>query len=44
MHEAFVEPSKKQADIVIPEGGMNHVALSMLVEKIRSILNNWDND
>ena len=39
MHEAFVEPSKKQADIIIPEGGMNHVALSMLIDKIHRILN-----
>jgi uridine kinase len=40
MHEAFVEPSKKRADIIIPEGGMNHVAFSMLVEKIKSVLTN----
>ena len=38
MHEQFVEPSKKYADIIIPEGGHNIVALSMLVEKIRSYL------
>lgn len=42
MHEAFIEPSKKRADIIIPEGGMNHVAFSMLVEKIKSILRKWD--
>lgn len=42
MHEAFVEPSKKQADIVIPEGGMNHVAFSMLVDKISTILGSWE--
>lgn len=39
MHEAFVEPSKKYADIIIPEGGFNEVASSMLIEKIKSILN-----
>jgi uridine kinase len=39
MHEAFVEPSKKHADIIIPEGGMNHVAFTMLVDRIKSILN-----
>lgn len=38
MHEDFIEPSKKYADIIIPEGGMNEVALSMLVDKINSIL------
>lgn len=42
MHEAFVEPSKKQADIIIPEGGMNHVAFFMLEDRISSILSNWD--
>lgn len=41
MHEAFVEPSKKYADVIIPEGGMNNVAFSMLVDRIQSILNNW---
>lgn len=41
MHEAFVEPSKKKADIIIPEGGMNHVAFSMLVDKVNSILKSW---
>ncbi len=35
MHEAFVEPSKKYADIIVPEGGHNTVALDMLVERIR---------
>ena len=38
MHEQFVEPSKKYADIIVPEGGYNMVALNMIVEKIRSII------
>ena len=38
MHEQFVEPSKKYADIIVPEGGYNTVALNMIVEKIRSII------
>ena len=38
MHEQFVEPSKKYADIIVPEGGYNQVALNMIVEKIRSII------
>lgn len=42
MHEAFIEPSKKHADIVIPEGGMNHAAVSMLEDKISTVLINWD--
>ena len=40
MHEQFVEPSKKYADIIIPEGGNNQVALSMLYHRIYYILNN----
>ena len=38
MHEQFVEPSKKYADIIVPEGGYNHVALNTIIEKIRSII------
>ena len=34
----FVEPSKRWADIIIPEGGRNEVALDLLVAKIRSVL------
>jgi uridine kinase len=35
MHEQFVQPSRQYADIVIPEGGHNMVALELLVERIR---------
>ena len=35
MHEAFVEPSKKYADIIIPEGGHNRVAMEMLINLIK---------
>lgn len=38
MHEQFVEPSKRQADIIIPEGGENVVALEMLIERVRKHL------
>lgn len=38
MHEQFVDPSKKQADIIIPEGGFNSVALTMLLERIKNFL------
>ncbi|MGL6174063.1 MAG: uridine kinase [Cellulosilyticaceae bacterium] len=38
MHEQFVDPSKKRADIIIPEGGFNSVALEMLLERIRTFL------
>ena len=35
MHERYVEPSKKFAHIIIPEGGKNFVALDMVVDRIR---------
>ena len=38
MHEQFVEPSKKNADIIIPEGGYNIVAIEMLNQRIRALL------
>jgi uridine kinase len=38
MHEQFVEPSKKYADIIIPEGGFNTVAIQMLNERIKALL------
>ena len=38
MHEAFVEPSKKYADVIIPEGGKNTVAIDLLTTKISSII------
>lgn len=34
MHEQFVEPSKRRADIIIPEGGENAVALEMLIQRV----------
>lgn len=36
MHEQFVEPSKRRADIIVLEGGHNLVALDMIMERIRS--------
>lgn len=38
MHDEFVEPSKRKADVIIPEGGHNVVAVNMLVEQIRTLL------
>lgn len=38
MHEAFVEPSKRYADIIIPEGGQNEVALEMVIGRVRQQL------
>lgn len=38
MHEAFVEPSKKFADIIIPDGGHNKVAMDFLITKINQLI------
>ena len=38
MHEQFVEPSKRRADIIIPNGGENIVALEMLIERVKKQL------
>ncbi len=38
MHELFVEPFKKYADLIIPRGGLNDVATDMLIHRIKAIL------
>ncbi len=38
MHEEFVEPSKRYADLIIPEGGENHVAIDAINARIESLL------
>jgi uridine kinase len=38
MHEQFVEPYKKYSDIIIPRGGMNDVAIDVLIHRIKAIL------
>ena len=35
MHERYVEPSKRYADIVVPEGGKNWIALDMILGRIQ---------
>lgn len=40
MHSQFIEPTKKYADIIVPEGGKNQVAIDLLTTKVRSILEN----
>lgn len=39
MHLEFVEPSKRYADVIIPEGGFNTAALDMVVSRIERLLN-----
>jgi uridine kinase len=38
MHLEFVEPSKRYADVIIPEGGLNTVAMEMVVARLESLL------
>lgn len=38
MHEQFVEPSKRNADIIIPEGGRNQVAMDIIMERVKAHL------
>jgi uridine kinase len=36
MHDQFVEPSKRYADVIIPEGGFNHVGIDLIIGKINA--------
>ncbi len=38
MHREFVEPSKRHADLVVPEGGFNRVAVDLVVTKLKALL------
>jgi uridine kinase len=38
MHQEFVEPSKRYADVIIPEGGFNEVAMEMIAARIKALL------
>ncbi len=38
MHMEFVEPSKRYADVIIPEGGYNDVGIDLVIQKVRSLL------
>jgi uridine kinase len=38
MHIQFVEPSKRYADVIVPEGGNNEIALDMVLTKLRSMI------
>ena len=39
MHQKFVEPSKYQADIIIPHGGLNEIANDLIIKKIKDHIN-----
>lgn len=39
MHIEFVEPSKRNADVIVPEGGNNKIAIDMILTKVQQILN-----
>lgn len=42
MHELYVEPSRRRADVIVPEGGHNEVALEMLTQRVRAHLQEVD--
>lgn len=44
MHLEFVEPSKRYADVIIPEGGLNTVAMDMVVARTRVLLRGEEDD
>ncbi len=44
MHLEFVEPSKRYADVIIPEGGLNKVAMDMVIARIESLLHEDQKD
>lgn len=44
MHEKFVEPSKKNADLVVLEGGKNKAALQMIIDRIQTHMNKGSSD
>jgi uridine kinase len=44
MHLEFVEPSKRYADVIIPEGGLNEVAMDMVIARIEALLKEEQKD
>jgi uridine kinase len=42
MHMEFVEPSKRYADVIIPEGGHNEVGIDLVIQKIQSLVRRQD--
>ena len=42
MHEQFVEPSKRYADLIVPEGGKNMVALDMIIRRVEHHISQQD--
>lgn len=44
MYHQFIEPTKRYADIIVPEGGYNNVAIDLLATKIKSVLDAKDQD
>ncbi len=43
MHELYVEPSRRRADIIVPEGGHNEVAMALLIQRVRAHLEGTEN-
>lgn len=43
MHELYIEPSKRYADLIVPQGGNNRVAIKLLTDYIRSLISSRNN-
>jgi uridine kinase len=41
MHDAFVEPSKRMADLIIPEGGENQIAIALLTTRVQQFIDEF---
>lgn len=41
MHEAFVEPTKRYANVIIPEGGFNEAGFDVIMARIQHLAHNW---
>ena len=42
MHIQFVEPTKRFADLIIPRGGHNKIAMDIIISKIKSLLKEYN--
>lgn len=42
MHDAFIEPSKRMADLIIPEGGQNQIAIGLLTTRVKQFLDEFE--
>lgn len=44
MHDAFIEPSKRTADLIIPEGGQNQIAIALLTTRVKQFIDEFNTE